>query len=405
MNLHTSQFRRRWTSAAAVVLALLAGCWPAWASVPALALQTVAAAQPQPPTQVIGYTVSGRVLCADTQHPARFAQVTLVPATNGGDGDRGRMAVGRTDLDGRFTINNVPPGDYFATADLTGYMDNAPAVRNALREGSAAPDAIATVPRVQVSAGGAAVQLSLERGAVLAGSVQWDDGSPASGVQVSAQPASATGNQALAGPQNGPGFGLGRPGNFGSGGQTDDRGHFRLSGLAPGSYVLRASVQSPLPQGSNSGGGGRFNQLVSLSVYAPDKLRRTDAAVLKLAAGEERADVNVVLGLGGMHTVAGQVSSAAAAVRSGSVLLTDQTDPSLNRRGVINPDGSFFVPYVPAGTYTLRVTASAQAANAGRGTTDSPSSSRFQPLQESITVTDSDLAGLAIAVTAANATP
>lgn len=362
----------------------------------------------QQPPQQTGYTVTGRVVCADTQRAARFAQVMLVPATNGtSDFERGRMAVGRTDLDGRFTIDNVPPGEYFGTAELTGYINDAPAVRNALNQGGDALNAVSTVPRVQVSNGGGSLQLSLQRGAVVAGSVQWDDGSPASGVSVMVQPAPANGvSTGVATASIGGGFGRGFFPGFGNGGQTDDRGHFRLSGLAPGNYVLRATVQSPLPSGGGGGGGGdgRFQRLMSLSVFAPNKLRSTEATVITLSPGEERSDVNVVLGLSGMHTVSGEVSSSAAAVRSGSVQLTDQNDSTLNRRGIINPDGSFSVPYVPPGTYTLRVNASAQQQVPGRGgSPQDATATRFQPFQESITVTDNDLSGLAVTVNTATA--
>lgn len=378
----------------------------AWLT-PALAAQTVQAPPPPPPPapQVTGYPVAGRVVCADTQRPARFAEVMLVPASTGtSDFDRGRMATGRTDLDGRFSIDNVPPGDYYATAEMTGYINEAPAVRIALSQGGDALNAIASVPRVQVSAGGATVQLSLQRGSTIAGTVQWDDGSPAAGVQVAAQSPSTTGAQATV--PFGGGFGRQIAPGFGNGGQTDDRGRFRLSGLLPGSYVVRASVQSPMPAvpGSEQ---GRFQRLMSLNVYAPNKLRKTDATVITLAAGEERPDVNIVLGLSGMHTVSGQVSSSAAAVRSGSVQLTDQTDSSLNRRGTIAADGTFLVPYVPPGTYTLRISASSQAPNYGRGggPSSTDAATRFQPLQESVTVADSDLSGLNVTVTPATTSP
>ena len=356
-----------------------------------------------PAQQAVGYPVTGRVLCADTQRPARFAQITLVPASSQtSEYDRGRRAVARTDLDGRFVMDNVPPGDYFATADLTGYVNEAPAVQTALSAGGDALDAVAAVPRFQVTAGGGSVQLSLQRGAVLTGTVQWDDGSPAAGIQISAQAATATGvsgvtlDQATTSGFNRPG-----PSRF-TGGSTDDRGRFRLSGLAAGTYVLRANLQAPSPSAPSN--GNRFPRLLTLRVYAPNKLRQTEATVFTLATGEERGDVAVTLNLGGMHTVAGQVSSSAAAVRSGSVQLTDQTDATLNRRGDINADGTFVVPYVPPGTYTLRVAASAQTAGPGRGAADEPSA-HFQPLQESVTVADSDLSGLLLTVTPATGTP
>ncbi len=340
--------------------------------------------------QSTGYPVTGRMICADTQRPARFAQVTLLSATAAdGSFGPGRRSNARTDLDGNFLIPSVAPGDYYVTGSLPGYVNQAPLVSNTVNAGGD-PAALAGVPLVHVGAGGAATVLNLQRGGVVSGAVQWDDGTPAAGVNVAVRPAATstpTGQQ--------PGRG-----NFGSGGiQTDDRGRFRLSGLAPGSYYLSASVQVPAPQRPGDAG---FSRTLSFTVYAPNKFRRTEATPITVGSGEERNDLTILLALSGMHAVSGTVSASSASVRSGTVNLTDQTDSSLNLNGTVSADGSFVVPYVPPGTYTMRVTASSAQPTFGRGggggTTDA---TRFAPVQESITVTDSDLAGLAITVTPA----
>lgn len=360
---------------------------------------------PPPSLQPSGFTVSGRVVCADTQRAARFAEVMLLPATQdeGGFG-RGRRLTGHTDLDGNFVIGDVSPGDYYVAGQLTGYINQATQVEAVLSSGADTTTALSGVPEVHVGAGGATAQLSLQRGGVIAGTVTWDDGSPASGVQVSAQSAPTTATSGSGTPP-GPGTGTFRLGaGFGGfagfgGSQTDDRGRFRVTGLAPGSYVLRASVQAPAPQ---RGGDSGSMRTLNLSVYAPDKMRRADAATITLAAAEERDDVAVTMGLAALHSVSGTVSSTSAAVRSGMVSLTDQSDSTLNRMGVINADGSFVVPYVPAGNYTLRVNASTQPLNGmgrGGGAANASSGVRFQPLQESVTVVDSDLTGLTLNVT------
>ncbi len=337
----------------------------------------------------------------------------LLPAATqqgqGSFGGRGRRLTGRTDLDGNFAIQNVDPGDYFVVGQMTGYVNQIVAIEAALSAGTDVGAAAAGTPEVHVGAGGASTQLMLQRGGVIAGTVMWDDGSPASGVQVSTQTAPTTGAASTSASQlPGPGQGQG-PGRivgallaFGgfNNATTDDRGRFRISGLAPGTYVLRANVQAPAPQRPGDTGG--FMRTLNLAVYAPDKMRRTDATAITVAPGEERDDVPVTLGLGALHNVSGTVSSTSAAVRSGSVNLTDQTDSSLNRMGIINADGSFSVPYVPAGNYTLRVNASANVMGAGRGGAGSGTSGstvRFQPLQESVTVVDSDLTGLSLNVT------
>ena len=358
---------------------------------------------PTAPTGAAGFSVTGRVLLADTQQAARFAQVALIPAAEDGDEGRGRRFSGRTDLEGAFLIPNVPPGDYYVTGQLAGYVNDASRVQAAVSAGGDLSTVLASVPKITVGAGGATSALTLQRGAVLAGIISWDDGSPAGGVQVSAQPAPATALGGTSATQPQSAQGAFSAGFGGAGTQSDDRGHFRIAGLAPGSYLVRASVQAPVPQADDRG----YGRTLSLPVYAPDKMRRTDASILTLTAGEERDDVAVTMGLSGLHTVSGTVSATGAAVRSGSVTVTDQTDSTLNRNGVVNADGSFAVPYVPAGTYTLRVNASSQPAQGGfgRGQAPSPGGVSFQPLQVSITVADGDLTGLSLNVTTSANSP
>lgn len=355
---------------------------------------------PQLQVPLTGYPVLGRMTCADTQRAARFAQVTLISANGNGNGG-GRRFSARTDLDGNFTIPNVPSGDYYVTGALPGYVNQARQVQTVLNAGTD-PAALSGVPLVHVSAGGGSAALSLQRGGTLAGTVQWDDGTPAAGVSVAAQSATASSATSTDPARAFGNFALG--GNAGA--QTDDRGRFRLSGLAPGSYYLHATVQAPAPVRSDDRG---FPRTLSLSVYAPDKIRRTDATPVTIGSGEERPDVNLVIGLAGMHTVSGTVSASAAQVRSGSVNLSDQTDPTLARNVAIASDGSFTIPYVPPGTYTLRITASSQLQSFGRGGGgagnggNNESVTRFQPLTESVTVSNTDLTGLSVTVTTATA--
>ena len=360
-----------------------------------------------------GYAVTGRVVCGDTQRPARFALVTLIPADQGDGnfGGRGGRGSARTDLDGNFTMSNVAAGSYFVTGSLAGYVNETSEVQAALSAGADPGTALPGVPEVNVTAGGASTALTLQRGGVIAGTVLWDDGSPAGGVQVFAQVAPTAGVTSTGAPQTTT-SNLGRSGGFGgfgagpAGAQSDDRGRYRLTGLLPGTYLVRASVQAPAPGASQTRG---FARTLNLYVYAPDKMRRTEAAMVTLAGSEERDDVAITMKLAGLHTISGNVGATSATVRSGTVTVTDQADSSLTRTGSIGGDGSFTVPYVPPGNYTLNVNASAQAQGTGGRGSDTPANSaestRFQPLQESLTVTDGDLTGLSLNVTPVSSSP
>ncbi|MBB5341723.1 MSCRAMM family protein [Tunturiibacter gelidoferens] len=340
-----------------------------------------------------GYTVTGHVFCGDTQKPARFAEVALVPThTEGGSGFV-RNSVGRTDLEGAFSIGDVPPGQYYVTAQLTGYVNKNSDVQNAVRQGGDALRLLSGIPEIHVAAGGANAELSLQRGGVMTGSVQWDDGTPAAGVFVSVQapnPASSGSPTSL---QQGPDRGIVF---LSTGAQTDDRGHFRISGIAPGAYTLRVNLQATIPV---RGSPQEFTPTTIVNIYAPNKFRRSDAAIFKVAAGEERADVTVTMALASLHSVAGTISSTGANVHSGSVSMVDQTDSSMARHSMINVDGSFVLPYMPPGNYTLRVNASSNLPRGrGQGLQSDEPEIRFQLLEKPVNVTDSDVTSLNLSV-------
>lgn len=343
-------------------------------------------------------TVSGRVICSDTQHPARFAQVNLIPAdaasaTPGrGGGGFGRGGSARTDLDGSFTVTNVEPGDYYVAASATGYISEMSLM---MASGADLATALSHLPSVHVVANApSTVNVSIERGGVVAGRIQWDDGTPAAGVQVNLQSANTqtgvTGGQRMGGMIGFVGGPMG--GQFA---QTDDRGQFRISGVAPGDYLLRSTVQAPF-----SGGG--FGRTSAISLYAPGKVRRADAQVVSIRAGEERSDLSILLDLSTLHRVSGRVGAASGTVASGTVRLVDSQDSTLSRTATITPDGTYALSYVPAGTYTLSVPFASTTAPVigpgrgfdgngnGRGRSGGQGSS-FQPFQETLTVTNTDL--------------
>ena len=159
-----------------------------------------------------------------------------------------------------------------------------------LRSGAGAADLLATLPQVHVAeAGGGTANITLDRGAVIAGKLQWDDGTPATGVNVSAQSTTS----AVGAPtdltrvvsQLGGGFG----GGFGGFQMSDDRGYFRVTGLAPGSYWVRATMMTP----AADPGSGTVQRMSSVVMYAPGKVRRTDAETVTLKSGEERDDLHL----------------------------------------------------------------------------------------------------------------
>jgi hypothetical protein len=151
---------------------------------------------------------------------------------------------------------------------------------------------------------------------------------------------------------------------------TDDLGRFRLAGLAPGEYVVVATLQATGQMGL--GASADFKKLSAISplvVYAPEAFHRAEAKPVAVQGADDRRDVAVTLRLGGLHTVSGRVESAEDrhGINSGGVRLTDAKDPDFTRSASVDATGNYTLRFVPAGTYTLSIMG-AQDTEAGKAT-------------------------------------
>jgi len=354
-------------------------------------------------------SVSGRAVFGDTQQPARFSSIVLIPVESvqtdpsrpgGFRGFGGMGGNGRTDLDGTFVINNVAVGDYYVAGQSPGYISETAVLQARAADGADMQALLASLPVARVTVGTTAtVNLSLTRGGTIAGRIQWEDGSPATGQQVAAMMVTAGTNSVAAINQSG-GRTLLIGGAFNA--MSDDRGMFRLTGLAPGTYVVRASLQAP------AGGSGPtfFQRTQMLTVYAPGKLRRSDAQSITIHLGEERDDLQWVIDLHALHNVSGRVGATSGPEpQSGSVRLVDTTDGTLNRSAPIGSDGSFTLSYLPPGNYTLTVSGAssnpANGNNAGRrgGQSTTTPGTTYQQYTGSLSVADTDVSGVSINLT------
>lgn len=385
---------------------LLAGAMvvPAMAQVspPPMPGVSLGTRQPRQPAQPVapGGTVTGHVYAADNQRPARFADVELVQevdTSNRGNGGRpfnrgpvyNTQARGRTALDGSFTIQNVPEGDYYVVASMTGYVSPLQVARM-----NQAP---LSATQTHVSSNGSAdVVVTMERGAVVSGRVSYDDGAPVAGVQVHVTLVTATGGSAL-------GMGTfvgGVIGNFVFGGgnlaQTDDRGVYRVMGVPPGKYVVSAMVQTESIGEGRAGRPTFRGPPPILTVYAPTTMHKAEAQNVEVRGGEVVDGVDIRVSLNGLHTVKGSVEAKADGhmLNSGSATLADATDNSVMRTALVADDGSFRMDYVPPGTYTLIVSGMDRTAdpNGNGGRSGQVSTKRYTSTTVSVTVGDHDAA-------------
>ncbi len=317
-------------------------------------------------------TVSGSVTCADTNAPARFAVVTLerMPeeVSESGKKDKQEPTMNpttTTDMEGRFFLDKVPVGHYYAVGRLAGYLN--PLARFSEQQLQKMSDdtrkeLAKAVPMVSVGANqGAAVSLRLEHASEISGTVLYDDGSPAVGLEVKLLRKDKEGKlvDLKMGAMNGLGL-------FGSTSTTDDRGHYRMIGVPSGDYTVSASLPTQtfslaglfgdesLTVVSQEGGG--------LSIYYGDTFRKKNAKIAKVGEGDQVGGLDITIAGNGLHSIRGTAVAKLDGhpVSRAHVELLYADDRELIRTEEIgreneHEDGSFEFSYVPAGQYILRL--------------------------------------------------
>jgi hypothetical protein len=316
-------------------------------------------------------TVTGHVTCADTNTPARLAIVVLrpVPAAKSADpGAESKPVEARrvqTQLDGTFSIPGVVPGTYLVLASLSGYISPLAVLgvsNDDLLEpaGDLRKRIIEHVPTITVDANGSAsINISLERAAAVSGTIVYDDGSPAPGVEVALRERKEGKWVAV---HNVAGDGMGSGNSV-----TDDRGNFRITGLPPLKEAIvetDLSIQNSTLHFSKNGFSTYGGPSFTLAFYSGNALRLSDAKPFQLTMGEERPGEDIALPLSKLHKVQGVLLSKkdGHVLNKGSVSLLFSDDRAeLGHAEVGEGDENFDFPFVPEGDYILKVNSAADA--------------------------------------------
>ena len=313
-------------------------------------------------------TVTGRVLLADTHLPARMASVVLQPIvdlTSPAHKPDGKdfkpepnTTITQTLLDGSFTIPNVRPGDYYVIAEKLGYLSPlAQLSREDLNHPTKATADLmaALLTPVTVAANRTSTaEVHLLKGATIAGSIRFDDGTPDAASAVSLLSKDKSGKwsgfrtKLLAGPF--------------SGTTTDDAGHFRFSGLPAGEYLLKTALELNeviVNHIFNENGGTSSSTRYALDIYSGSAMRQRDAKLIKIVNGEASETNDIEIPLAKLHAVSGTVleGNTGRIVNAAKVEIhyTDD-DAQLVSTEVGKDDNTFHFLYVPEGEYTLKVT-------------------------------------------------
>jgi len=296
----------------------------------------VARAQPpQPPTGFFGAItptpseaiptnegiVRGRVVDDRSGQPVPHATVLLVPTFV-----PGRERSVSVDERGRFEIRGITPGGYQASVDADGFL--APFRRQFSME---------TVANIDVVGGQLTdgVTLRLLREAFISGRIfdATGEGLPGATVDV---------------------LGPSRPGGRDlipmSTARTDDVGVFRIVGLRPGEYLVRATpnstTQRPDPERPD----------VYAQTYFPAAALAEDAQPLRVRAGQELFGIDFAMSTVEPIAMRGLVSNAIGGGQGAvAIQLLSTTPPSMVlRNGETGSDGSFHIPNVTPANYLLR---------------------------------------------------
>lgn len=341
--------------------------------------------EPKYPAAPTG-SVIGNVIADETRSPVRFAEIRLVPKHT--DVDRIhiqeeanasnppkpllRMASGTSIMDGSFRIDGIPVGDYYAGAVMPGYLTPGTSIATETATAEQLKDLLDSMPTVHVTAGQvASVSLTLHRGAVIAGRLQFADGSPAVGAKVGWELAERDIEiQSVRMTRLSPAQEI--LSTFGyhprqdNGIETDDEGRYRIYGLPAGKYIVSTVIISPLSSGQvtmNDGTSTRASGQVRMypnmtAVYAPGVFRRKDAKVFEVREGEQRMDADMKLDPSGVYTVRGRILAGEDHhVPNQAMLRLREDGKDIAGFAMIDDDGSFQIGYLPPGSYTLIVAA------------------------------------------------
>lgn len=360
---------------------------------------------PAPPQTTI---LLGQIVDADSDEPVPEVTVTVAmrmpPAARaGGAGAVPGMAPGAnqmrllTGADGKFVVRDLPVGNVQLSTTAAGYVNGG---FGQTRPGGPVGPFIVTADQAGRVA---TVKIRMWRTATITGVVTDERGEPRPGIEVRAMRRTFVRGQprlTMEGPQ--------MMGPLST--QSDDRGVYRISGLAPGDYVVVSpQTQLAMPAGAlegamksaasgdvqglmsagldvaTSGGamlqagmrvgdllvGTQAGQLpvpqqdgrlrVYTTRYFPNVDVPSQAAVISLKSGEERGGIDLALPLAATVSVSGVVMGPLGPVPNVGVRVRHAAESLVNDQSgdvavaTARADGTFLMPAVPTGNYVIRV--------------------------------------------------
>ena len=308
--------------------------------------------------------IAGRVVAADSGKPLPYARVRLYSYT---------LPVNRlslTDAEGRFELAGLEAGEYRLNAGAERYLTMDLGGRPDVGMSSSTQPVILKDGEQFVKA-----DFKLPRGGAIEGTLVDEFGDSAPGLAVQLARLQYAGGRRRLMPVGGPGQTR----------LTDDKGRFRVHGLAPGTYYVSALSGAFATQAETGG---------FAPTYYPGTPDVSAAKPVTVGVGQN-LELTFPLTPARMARLSGRVVNAAGEPVRGTLMLSTSDRLGISdfniTRGASEPDGTFVFRNVPPGSYTIQGFGAQVVSNAGN-----LGASEFGWL--SLTVDGSDQQGLVVRV-------
>ena len=298
----------------------------------------------------------------------RKATVRLQP--NGGSRQNAVAYSDTSDANGNFVFEAVSPGRYNLSAQRSGFISQNYGARSAFNTG---PGAVLTLAPGQAMKG---LNFKLIPQGVITGRVVDSDGDPVQGAQIRVMRVFRVRGQRRLSPTGGSG--------------TDDQGDYRVANLSPGTYFVVADNINPrmFAQYETVRPGRTPNHQSNVATYYPNGLDAASATPVEITPGSELRGIEIQMRREAVYSIRGLLIDGATGkpvAANVNARPKDSLGFGIGMGGTNSrEDGTFELRNLLPGVYLLF----AASNNGAQGTAT-----------EEITIMDSDLTGVKLALT------
>jgi len=321
--------------------------------------------------------ILGRVVSTDSGNPLRRAQVRLTAT------EIRVNRVANTDNDGRYEFTGLAAARYRLQISKAGYVT--------LEYGQARPFEAGKTLDITDGQTLDRIDFSLPRGSVISGRVTDEFGEPVADASVQALRYQFVNGQRQLMP-------------VGRAGTSDDIGQYRIFGLMPGEYLVRATlrdINAPAPVnalGTQPGAAAEAPSGYPVTYY-PGTTDVSQAQAVNVALGQELSSVFFSLIPSRLARISGNVIDSQGRALTGAVVLIRPTGGgrgggpfNIGGANQVRNDGTFVINNVPPGEYTLDVQQRPRDLQ-------SLGTAQLEFASQPLTVSGSDVSGLSIVTT------